>query len=137
MAARLLTFERVQPLPLGKPKLPVLNRGTKLIDLIGSRSWAIFNILEICGSFLWKPTKDWDTDEEYIHYSRYVRNLKVVNDMSERAIRVCALFLNGLTQDPEQKTQMFRVIEDYRQSQAEEPRMVSLVEILRSNFGSL
>ena len=34
--------------------------------------------------------------------------------MSERAIRVCSLFLNGLTKDPEQKTQLFRVVEDYR-----------------------
>ena len=111
-----MTFERINPLSLGKPKLPLIELETQLVDLIGSRSWAIFNILNISGSFLLKPAKEWDEDEEFIHYSRYVRNLKVVNDMSERAIRVCALFLNGLTQDPEQKTQLFRVIEDYRQS---------------------
>ena len=38
--------------------------------------------------------------------------------MSERVIRVCSLFLNGLTKDPEQKIQLFRVVEDYRQGHA-------------------
>ena len=38
------------------------------------------------------------------------------NDMSERAIRVCALFLNSLTKNPTQKECLFRVVEDYRHS---------------------
>lgn len=37
-----------------------------------------------------------------------------MNDLCERSIRVCALFQNGLTMDREQKTMMFRGIEDYR-----------------------
>ena len=36
--------------------------------------------------------------------------------MSERAIRVCALFLNGLTKNHDQKECLFRVVEDYRHS---------------------
>ena len=48
--------------------------------------------------------------------------LQVVNDMSERAIRVCSLFLNGLTKDPAQKTQLFRVVENYRQGHARTKR---------------
>ena len=36
--------------------------------------------------------------------------------MSERAIRVCALFLNGITKNSDQKECLFRVVEDYRHS---------------------
>jgi hypothetical protein len=36
--------------------------------------------------------------------------------MSERGIRVCALFLNGITKNSDHKECIFRVVEDYRHS---------------------
>lgn len=50
---------------------------------------------------------------------------QVVNDMSERAIRVCALFLNGITLDPSQKTCLFRVVENYRHSHPGNSKMAA------------
>ena len=45
--------------------------------------------------------------------------------MCERAIRVCALFLNGITLDPKQKPLLFRVVENYRQSHPGNSKMAA------------
>jgi hypothetical protein len=44
---------------------------------VGSRSWLLFNILQIEGTFLHKATSEWEEDEEFFKFSRYARNLKV------------------------------------------------------------
>ena len=77
LAARLVSFPRMQPLSLDKPKLPVICDDTLLADLVGSRSWLIFNILGLKGDFLFKCPSQWDEDEEFARLRRYVTSLKV------------------------------------------------------------
>ena len=40
-------------------------------------SWLLFNVLELEGTFLHKSTSEWEEDEEFIKFIRYVSNLKV------------------------------------------------------------
>ena len=67
--ARLLSLE--------KPHLPTIEKETRLVDLVGPRSWLLFNVLQIEGTFLHKATGEWEEDEEFFKFSRYARNLKV------------------------------------------------------------
>ena len=77
LAARLATFPREQPLSLEKPKLPVISDETELVDLVGPRSWMIFNILGLKGDFIFTCPTQWDGNEEFARIRRYVTNLKV------------------------------------------------------------
>ena len=78
IAARLVSFPRAQPLSLEKPKLPVITDETQLVDLVGPRSWMIFNILKLRGDFLLICPSKWDDDGEFGRLRRFVTNLKVV-----------------------------------------------------------
>ena len=55
LAASLLTFPRAWLLSLEKPVLPTIQKETRLVDLIGPRSWLILNVLEMEGTFLHNP----------------------------------------------------------------------------------
>ena len=72
-----LTFPRARLLSLKKPHLPTIEKDTRLVDLVGPRSWLLFNVLQIEGTFLNKATSEWEEDEEFFKFSRYARNLKV------------------------------------------------------------
>ena len=45
-------------LSLKKPHLPIIKKDTRLVDLVSSRSWLLFNVLQIEGSFLHKATNE-------------------------------------------------------------------------------
>lgn len=68
---------RARLLSLEKPHLPTIEKDTRLVDLVGPRSWLLFNVLQIEGTFLHKATSKWEEDEEFFKFSRYARNLKV------------------------------------------------------------
>ena len=80
LAASLLTFPRARLLSLEKPVLPTIQKETRLVDLIGPRSWLILNVLEMEGTFLHKPPAEWEEDVEYEKFCHYARNLKVITE---------------------------------------------------------
>lgn len=63
--------------------MPVISDETQLVDLVGPRSWMLFNILSLRGDFLQLSPSQWDDDDEFAKLRRYVTNLKVVAKFCE------------------------------------------------------
>ena len=73
---------------MGKPVSCEFHSDIKLIDIIGSNSWKIFQVLSVDADWLKKPVAEWENDENYKEVERFVSELNVTNDCSERAIKL-------------------------------------------------
>jgi len=87
-----------------------LNLSTKLIHLIGKKSWLLFNLLNIDSDWLSLPPAHWKSDDDFQQAAMFVHNVKVVNDLSERAMKL----ITDFARDEEQRQFMLQVVEDHR-----------------------
>ena len=92
------------------PTFPVLNHSTKLSSLIGPKSWFLFHSLEIGTDWIRKSVSEWDSDSNYKEAETYVRHVKVVNDLSERAVKLIQNFSTSITNDEKQKQFLLQVV---------------------------
>ena len=53
----------------------------------------MFRLLQISTNWLINPAKTWDSDPDFCKFYSYVKSLKVVNDISERGIKLCNDYL--------------------------------------------
>ena len=83
-----MTFER--DIGLGKHDLPNLFPDLELVNKVGPRSRSLFRILQFNNNWLVNPAKTWDSDPDFCKLYSYVKFLKVVNDISERGIKLCS-----------------------------------------------
>ncbi|GBM44749.1 hypothetical protein AVEN_83877-1 [Araneus ventricosus] len=81
------------------PTFPILNHSTKLSSLIGPKSWFLFHSIEIGPEWLGKPVSEWYNDPNYQEAETCVRHVKVVNDLSERAVKLIQDFSTSITND--------------------------------------
>ena len=69
-----------------------------LLSLIGRNSWFIFTLLNITKSedkvWLTFPSAVWPFVEQFKIFSRFVDGIEVVNDCSERAVKLVSEFMN-------------------------------------------
>ena len=69
-----------------------------LLSLIGRNSWFIFTLLDIIKSedkvCLTCPSAAWPFVEQFKIFSRFVDGIEVVNDCSERAVKLVYEFMN-------------------------------------------
>ena len=104
------TFER------GQPMFPILTPRTKLVHLIGQKSWFLFESLGVGTQWMRKPLHQWTLDEDYKKAEAFVRNVKVVSDVSERAVKLIQDFATSITNDEEQKQYLLQVVESQRRA---------------------
>lgn len=60
------------------------------------------------------PPKHWAKCNSYNKAAVFVKNCKVVNDLSERAIKLITDFASTLTKDEEQRQFILQVVEKHR-----------------------
>ena len=103
LAAKLLTLEGSKPLhwkeelgteqetyQLGKPILELnLVPQTCLVDLLGSNSLLLWDILGLDWQWLQQSPEEWDKSASYQEMKEYVCTVKVTNDCAERGVKVC------------------------------------------------
>ena len=94
MVDKLLTFDVPNTFSKLKPRLPQLERSTKLVDLIGPESWMIFSLLNITKEEVESWTEDMNK-ESFQQFSEFTKKLTVVNDCSERNIRLIQDFIDS------------------------------------------
>ena len=116
MACKLLTFHMPNEFKIEKPKVPTtLTEGTKLVDLVGEKSWMIFHVLELSHEWLRQDPSKWCEDEDYCAAEEWVRTAKVVNDSCERAIKLIQDFCNILTTDSYLRRGLLKAVESSRE----------------------
>ena len=99
---------------LGQPVFPNITTSTKINDLIGPKSWALFQHFQM--QWLKKPVIQWTSDSGYLEIRDWLAQLKVVNDLSERNIKMMTDFSVKITNDEEQKQKLFQMVEGHRKS---------------------
>lgn len=81
---------------------------------MSERSKKLLSRLQINDSFLEINVSDWDNNPAYVEAQRKVRHLKVVNDISERAVKLIQDFHGLITAEEEQKQFLLRCVQEHR-----------------------
>ena len=90
-----------------KPLFPLVTSKTALVDLIGPES----HIPSIGLDWLLDPVEAWPKNDDYKKAVEYVTNLKVVNDVAERGVKIMSNFANVITTDPKQGEYLLQAVE--------------------------
>ena len=114
MAARMLTLSPPRKAHLGKPKFPEIKPGTRLVDLVGSDSHMLFNILEVDCKWLSKDPKEWADDADYQKVETFVRTVKTVNDCAEHGVKMITEYATILTHDEKVRDWLLQGVESNR-----------------------
>lgn len=67
-----------------------------LTPLITDQSWLIFHMLNHANAevqWLKTPVETWDLNDYFLEFKQFVNNLEVVNDCSERAIKLIQVYI--------------------------------------------
>ena len=80
----------------GKPSFPhCVDENSSLGDLTGEDSWYFFTLLKIETDFLKKPVEEWSDDPQFIAGKTNAKIITVVNDCSERGIKLATDFCSS------------------------------------------
>jgi len=73
----------------GKPQFPVMDAHVppRLSTFVGPRSWVLFYLTGARSQWLQRPVQEWPLCDDYMSLWNMVRQLEVVNDGAERAIK--------------------------------------------------
>ena len=63
----------------------------RLASLIGGKSLFLFNILGVTMYWLNEPPSQWNKNIDYLETTKFVRQVKVVNDLAEKAVKLTRL----------------------------------------------
>ena len=85
-----------------------------LSDFICKDSLNFFNRYQINPTFLTKDPSKWKHEKNFIAGLDMVKNLKTVNDVAEREVKLMTDFNNILTKDEQQRKYLLPVIKEYR-----------------------
>ena len=83
----------------------------ELPDFATIRSMNLFEALSLPQDFLSVSPELWESSGKYQQAKQIVREVRVVNDCSERAVKLATEFNLALTKDEEQRQLLFQVIE--------------------------
>ncbi|KAK8394260.1 hypothetical protein O3P69_006451 [Scylla paramamosain] len=115
LAAQLHATHKPGSFRRGKPVFQKVTAKTTLVDLIGPESHLLLYILSIGPDWLLDRDESWSEKEDYKKVLEYVRNLRVVNDITERGVKMMSDFANGITTDPKQREYLLYAVEYSRQ----------------------
>ena len=72
----------------GAQTFPVVTKNTKISSLIGQNSWLLFETLGVNTKWLKTPVQTWEKNEDYLKAMNYLKNIRVVNDVAERGVKL-------------------------------------------------
>jgi hypothetical protein len=81
---------------------------------ISENSLKLFSRFGIDTSFLQYDPKTWDTNISFVNGKELINSLKVVNDTSERAVKLMTDFNEALIIDEEQKQYVLQCVQEHR-----------------------
>ena len=100
---------------MGQPIFPNIKKGTKLKDLIGPKSWVLFSKFPSRDTeWLSTSPKTWSKDTGYLNMVEQVTNLKIVNDIAERGVKLVTDYAPIITNNEDQKQALYQVVEEQR-----------------------
>ena len=105
------------PLTSEKPQFPNLSFDTCVSDLVDERSVIIFQWLNLSLQdirLLTYSRDKWCEFDEYKKFKMLINDLKVVNDVAERGVRLMEEFKNVVTDDEVQRRMLLHCVEDTR-----------------------
>lgn len=96
VANQLLQHPEPANFDTGKPTFPGVNllNANLLANFVGPRSWLLFGLTAVGHQWLNHPVAQWDADPDYTTLNNLVKNLEVVNDGAERAIKDVTEYAN-------------------------------------------
>ena len=100
ITSRLLMMKRPESHPLNKPAVVCSSEETQLEHLIGPESWLLFTVLCTNSDWLLQSPDTWTQFESFLEMKKFVRTLKVVNDGSERGVKLIQDFRCVITTNP-------------------------------------
>lgn len=109
----------------------LLTEKARLADFASKRSLQLLEKLEINTNFFTKNPDEWTDDQEYIKGQNIIRNLKVVNDLAERAVKLFEEFNKLLTNDEDEKQVLLQVIEANRKMVPTKTTKQAIVDSLK------
>lgn len=83
----------------GIPILQQMNENVKISQLIGKKSWLIFKLFNINYEWLYINSTKWNGNIIYNEAVNKLKELKVSNDLSERAIKLITDFNSSITKN--------------------------------------
>lgn len=90
---------------------------TKGIDsFVSKKTAAFFKRFNISTDFMNSPPSFWAQCPSYIHGLEIVKNMLVINDVSERKVKLMEEYNTVLTTDEEQKQFLLLTVENYRKT---------------------
>lgn len=102
-----------------------------LADFANKRSLQLFDKLKINSIFLTTHPNEWNSNEHYISGKKITKNLKVVNDIAERGVKLFEEFNKLLTNDEEEKQLLLQVVEANRKWVPTKTTKQAVVESLK------
>lgn len=101
--------------PLKRVTVEIANIQSKgLEDFVTSNTHRFFNITGFSSDFLTKDVNEWAEDKAYNEVKQGVRNMRVVNDIAERGVKLMDEYNKLHTNNEEQKQFLLLVVKDYR-----------------------
>ena len=86
----------------------------QLWNFVSANTKEFFTKMDIRQEFLQEYPSFWERNEDYMEAQRRLKNLKVVNDISERGVSLMQEFSAILTYQEEQKQFLLQVVEKHR-----------------------
>lgn len=85
-----------------------------LSEFVRKRTLIFFNKLNISTDFLKEDPSKWNFNEKYNDAKKMDRCIKVVNDVSERAVQLITEYNNVLTKNETEKQYILHVVKEYK-----------------------
>lgn len=86
----------------------------ELSDFINKDTNNFFDLFGLTTDFLKHDPSTWSSNQEYQDILKKVVNLKSVNDVAERGVKLVEEYNGLLTKDQEQQQFMLQIVADYR-----------------------
>ena len=103
----------LRPIKLEKPKFPLIDEKTELVDLITPHSFKFFSILGLDSGWLAKNPNNWE--ESFRVAKDFVKTVKVSNDVEERGVKMAKDYATILTKDDGIRTKLLQGVKMCRQ----------------------
>ena len=107
---RIFAFKKRYGSGFGKPGFPESAESYDISDYLGPDSIGFFTTLGLDYSFIENPVEEWETMESYQRALFCVKNLSVVNDGAERAVKLTSDF-NATAKIEEKFQDILQVVE--------------------------
>ena len=110
MAAKMLTLTQPEQIEIGKLTFPKVKSTTKLVDLVGQKSYLLFSLLGLDCNWLQLDPMDW----EFQKMNQFVRSVKTVNDCAECSVKLITEYSKILTKDEKTRDWLLQGVELHR-----------------------